>query len=189
MSTPPSPTDALLARRLRVIRKSKGLSQRELARRTGVGSGTISQIESMAMQPSVAVLKKILDGIPMDLATFFSFELETAQSPIFRREDHIDIGAPGVRYLLIGAQVPGRNLQLLHEYYEPGRDSGRRNLSHEGEECGVVIRGRLELTVGDEVYVLSAGDGYYFPSTTPHRFRNSGTEVCEVVSACTPPTF
>lgn len=184
-----SPHDALVARRLRVIRKSKGLSQRELARRTGVGSGTISQIESMATQPSVSVLKKILDGIPMDLATFFSFELATEQSPVFRRDEHVDIGAPGVKYLLVAAQRPGRALQMLHEFYEPGKDSGRRTLSHAGEECGVVVAGTLELTVDDEVFTLRAGDAYYFASSTPHRFRNTGPSVCEVVSACTPPTF
>lgn len=181
--------DAMVARRLRVLRRSRGLSQRELARRSGVGSGTISQIESMAMQPSVSVLKKILDGVPMDLATFFSFELSTDTARVFRRGEHVDIGAPGVKYLLVAAQRPGRNLQMLHEFYQPGKDSGRRVLSHEGEECGVLITGTLEVTIGDEVHVLNAGDAYYFASTIPHRFRNIGATVCEVVSACTPPSF
>lgn len=183
------PHDAMVARRLKAVRKSKGLSQRELARRTGVGSGTISQIEARATQPSVSVLKKILDGIPMDLATFFSFELPEDGSPVVRRNELVDIGAPGVRYLLVAAQRAERDLQMLHEFYEPGRGSGRRRLSHEGEECAVVIAGTLEITVGDEVFVLERGDAYYFKSTAPHRFRNVGSTVCEVVSACTPPTF
>ncbi|EAR50331.1 putative aldehyde dehydrogenase protein [Oceanicola granulosus HTCC2516] len=181
--------DQMVAQRLRVVRQSRGLSQRELARRTGVGSGTISQIESMATQPSVAVLKKILDGVPMDLATFFSFELALGDAPVFRKEEHVDIGAPGVAYRLVAAQRPNRALQMLHEFYQPGRDSGRRPLSHEGEECAIVVAGSLEVTVGDEVFVLNRGDAYYFASSTPHRFRNVGDTVCEVVSACTPPSF
>lgn len=181
--------NTMVARRLRVVRKSKGLSQRELARRSGVGSGTISQIESMATQPSVSVLKKILDGIPMDLASFFSFELSAQETRVFRRGEHVNIGAPGIRYLLIGAQRPGRNIQMLHEFYEPGKDSGRHALSHEGEECGIVISGTLEVTIGDDVYTLHRGDGYYFNSNTPHRFRNTGDSICEIISACTPPTF
>ena len=181
--------DAMVAQRLRVVRRAHGLSQRELARRSGVGSGTISQIESVSMQPSVSVLKKILDGVPMDLATFFSFELSTKEARIFRKGEHVDIGMSGVRYLLVGAQRPGRTIQMLHEFYAPGKDSGRRSLSHEGEECAVVIQGMLEVTIGDEIHVLQAGDAYYFSSTTPHRFRNIGKTVCEVVSACTPPSF
>lgn len=187
--SPSSPHDAMVARRLRVVRQSRSLSQRELARRTGVGSGTISQIESMATQPSVSVLKKILDGVPMDLATFFSFELSAADSPIIRKKDLVDIGAPGLKYLLVAASRPTRKLQMLHEFYQPGRSSGRRALSHEGEECAIVISGRLEVTVGDETFLLEEGDAYYFSSTTPHRFRNPGPGICEIVSACTPASF
>ena len=58
-----------------------------------------------------------------------------------------------------------------------------------GRECGIVVSGTLEVTIGDEVNVLHPGDGYYFNSSLPHRFRNIGTTVCEVVSACTPPSF
>ena len=53
----------------------------------------------------------------------------------------------------------------------------------------MVIRGRLEVTVGGERHVLGPGDAYYFDSSRPHHFRNIGTECCEVVSACSPPSF
>jgi mannose-6-phosphate isomerase-like protein (cupin superfamily) len=62
-------------------------------------------------------------------------------------------------------------------------------LTHKGEEGGVVVAGQIELTVGGQTRVLRAGDAYYFPSSLPHRFRNPGPEVCEIVSASTPPTF
>lgn len=181
--------DAQVAKRLRVVRKSKGFSQRELAKRAGVGSGTISLIESSSTQPSVAVLKKILDGVPLDLASFFSFELDKDVANFFLKGSHVDIGMPGLEYLLVAAQRPGRKLQVLHEFYEPGKASGRVHLSHEGEECAIVIRGELEVTIGDDTRVLQRGDAYYFDSTVPHSFRNVGNEKCEVVSVCTPPTF
>ena len=57
-------------------------------------------------------------------------------------------------------------------------------LSHEGEECGIVVRGRIELTVEGKRYDLKTGDGYYFESKRQHRFRNTGDEVCEIVSTC-----
>ncbi len=62
-------------------------------------------------------------------------------------------------------------------------------LEHTGEEGGVVIRGHLELTVDGERYVLRPGDAYYFDSSRPHHFRNVGTERCELVSACSPPSL
>ena len=62
-------------------------------------------------------------------------------------------------------------------------------LVHEGEEGGLVLSGRLEVTIDDERRILGPGDANYFESHRPHRFRCVGPVPCEVVSACTPPTF
>ena len=58
--------------RLRALRQMHGLSQRELARRAGVTNGLISLVEMNRVSPSVSSLKKLLDGIPMSLAEFFT---------------------------------------------------------------------------------------------------------------------
>lgn len=57
--------------RLQTIRKLKGLSQRELAKRAGVTNSTISMIEKNSVSPSISSLKKVLGGIPMSLVEFF----------------------------------------------------------------------------------------------------------------------
>ena len=80
-------------------------------------------------------------------------------------------------------------MSALHERYRPQADTGADMLSHKGEEGGVVVAGSIELTVGGQVRILNPGDAYYFASSVPHRFRNVGGEVCEIVSASTPPTF
>jgi len=82
-----------------------------------------------------------------------------------------------------------RTLQVLHERYEPGADTGSQPhmLQHESEEGGVVIKGQLELTVGTQTQILGPGDAYFFDSRVPHRFRNIGEEELELISACTPP--
>jgi mannose-6-phosphate isomerase-like protein (cupin superfamily) len=67
--------------------------------------------------------------------------------------------------------------------------TGKQALSHEGEECGIVLKGHLEVTVGKQSKTLKPGDAYYFTSSQPHYFKNNGREVCELISACTPPSF
>ena len=62
--------------RLQLVRKSKGLSQRELAKRVGVTNSTISLIEQNKVSPSVSSLKKVLDGIPISLADFFTLDMD-----------------------------------------------------------------------------------------------------------------
>ncbi len=166
-----------------------GLSQRELAKRAGVTNGLISLIEQNRVSPSVGSLKKVLDGVPMALADFFTLDL-AAQPPVFFPKDELaDIGTGNVELRLVGSHLAKRSMSILHERYAPGADTGEEMLTHDGEEGGVVVRGRIELTVGGEARVLCAGDAFYFRSSLPHRFRNLGREECEIVSASAPPTF
>jgi transcriptional regulator with XRE-family HTH domain len=175
--------------RLREIRERFGLSQRALATRADVTNGMISLIEKNRSSPSVATLKKILDVFPMSLAEFFAPGHEERPAIFYRADELVEIGGGLISYRQVGASLDGRALQLLHERLAPGADSGAAMLRHEGEEGGVVVRGEIELTVGMQTRILTAGDAYAFQSSVPHRFRNLGRETCEIVSACTPPSF
>ena len=76
--------------RLQSIRKLKGLSQRELAKRAGVTNSTISMIEKNSVSPSISSLKKVLGGIPMSLVEFFSLDLEQDnQTQVVYRADEL----------------------------------------------------------------------------------------------------
>jgi transcriptional regulator with XRE-family HTH domain len=177
--------------RLKIVRLRHQLSQRALAKRAGVANASISLIESGSTSPSVSALKRILAGFPMTLAEFFSDELPNVNSEVFyRAQDLTEISAGhGISYRQIGSAKAGHVLQILNERYEVGADTGLVMLAHEGEEGGVILSGRLEVTVGENTRILSAGDAYYFNSRDPHRFRNAGDVPCTLVSACSPPTF
>jgi transcriptional regulator with XRE-family HTH domain len=178
-----------IGQRLKAIRGRTGLSQRKLARQSGVANATISQIEAGKLNPTVSLLKKILDGFPMSLADFFATDLANRDGVFFRADELTEIADGGVSYRQVGSHLAARAIQLLKERYEPGAGTGKHALTHEGEECGIVLSGRLEVTVGEETAVLKAGDAYYFKSSQPHRFRNTGVEPCELITACTPPSF
>ena len=95
--------------RLKLVRESYKMSQRELARRSGVTNATISLIEQNRVSPSVSSLKKLLEGIPMSLADFFTFDQPPREHQyVFRANEQPDLGRDGLRLLLIGASVPGR---------------------------------------------------------------------------------
>ena len=188
-STAKAPPPFDMGERLRELRERLGLSQRALATRAGVTNGMISLIEKNRSSPSVATLKKILDGLSMSLAEFFAVGKPEQDKLFFRADELVEIGGGAISYRQVGSSLQGKALQLLHERLEPGADTGAAMLRHEGEEGGVVVRGEIELTVGTATRVLRAGDAYAFESNVPHRFRNLGSEPCEIVSACTPPSF
>lgn len=178
-----------IARKLRTLRTRHGLSQRKLAARAGVSNATVSLIEHGRTDPSLGLLKRILDAMGVSLAEFFAGTAPATDKYFYTRDELSEIGSGLISYRQVGGDLLDSKLQILHERYRPGADTGRSMLSHEAEEGGIVLSGRLEVTVGDQVRTLSAGDAYRFNSRLSHRFRNTGTEDCIVVSACTPPSF
>jgi len=178
-----------IGERLKGIRTRLNMSQRQLARQSGVANATISQIEAGKLNPTVSMLKKVLDGFPISLSEFFGDEFEVRDRVFFRASELTEIADGGVSFRQVGTNLANRAIQFIQECYQPGAGTGRHAITHEGEECGIILSGRLEVTVGDQVEVLRAGDAYYFKSDRPHQFRNPGNEPCELVSACTPPSF
>ncbi|MEL6687298.1 MAG: cupin domain-containing protein [Pseudomonadota bacterium] len=176
--------------RLRAVRTQSGISQRQLAKRADVANATISQIEAGKLNPTVGALKKILGGFPMSLGEFFSEGPNSERDDIFfRARDLIELSDGGVSYRQVGHDLSDKAIQLLHERYAPGAGTGRHQFTHEGEECGIVLKGELTVTVEEQSKILRAGDAYYFDSSKPHSFKNEGSIECEVISACTPPSF
>ncbi len=184
-----SPGDLEIGQRLRALRVHAKLSQRELARRAEVSNATISMIEADRVSPSVSALRHVLAALGVSIADFFSTPEPTGEQVVFRAGALTEIAGGAVSYRQVGANLKGRALQMIHERYKPGARSGAKMLSHQGEEAGLVIKGRLALDVDGRRYELGAGDAYCFDSRRPHAFRNAGDVDLVIVSACTPPTF
>ncbi|MEX1266506.1 MAG: cupin domain-containing protein [Woeseia sp.] len=175
--------------RLKTLRQQQHLSQRRLAAMSGVSNATISLIENGRSDPSMGLLKRILDAMGVSFADFFSEPQAAREQYFFRATELSEISSGPISYRQIGSDLSGSALQILHERYLPGADTGRSMLSHEAEEGGIILAGRLEVTVSGQTATLAAGDAYRFNSRLPHRFRNTGSEDCVLVSACTPPSF
>ncbi len=182
--------------RLKEIRVQYGMSQRQLAEASDVPHGQISMIETNKNSPSVASLRRILGGLGIGMSEFFEPEANEEEKPFFTPSDLRDLTS---RLYSERSETEGKitlkqvgnarlhNLQILHETYEPGADTGEDMLEHPANEGGIVIVGEIEVTVGDKAIVLKAGDSFLFNSREPHRFRNVSDRPATVVSACTPP--
>lgn len=178
-----------IGQEIRRLRSRQGLSQRQLALLAGVSNATVSLIEAGRTDPSLGMLKRILDALGVSFAEFFSSRKDGGGRFFYAHDELTEIGSGPISYRQVGGDLVDSKLQILHERYRPGADTGQSLLSHEAEEGGIVLAGRLEVTVGDQVRSLTAGDAYRFNSRLPHRFRNPGSDDCIVVSACTPPSF
>jgi len=189
-------SDFDVGKRLRTLRQQHGMSQRQLAEAAGVPHGQVSMIETNKSNPSVGSLRKILGGLNIGMSEFFEPDTRSKSSVFFTPSELRDLtsqlyseraGTSGKITLKQVGEARAHNLQILHETYEPGADTGEEMIEHVASEGGIVIAGELEVTVGDQVAVLKAGDAYLFHSQEPHRFRNISDRPAVVVSACSPP--
>jgi transcriptional regulator with XRE-family HTH domain/quercetin dioxygenase-like cupin family protein len=95
----------------------------------------------------------------------------------------------GVIWELLG-QVPGLHVDFLLVTYQPGGSSSTSGtlMRHSGIEYGYIMAGELILTLGFDEHQLHAGDAISFDSTTPHGYRNEGSEPAVGVWFVTEPT-
>ncbi|MBV7330625.1 cupin domain-containing protein [Chloroflexi bacterium TSY] len=191
---------------IRRYRKEKALTLVELAEQCELSPSFLSQIERNQANPSVTTLYAIARALDVPVASFFESNNNASQSinkearsvadvhsknaQVVRADSRKTLIYPGsgIRSELLSPDLQ-RDLQLMWIVMPPGTDTGDTPFVHEGEECGIVLKGQLETWIGDERYVLGPGDSIYHKSTIPHRSRNIGeTDVVMVVSK-TPPSF
>ncbi|MGH2850273.1 MAG: helix-turn-helix domain-containing protein [Solirubrobacteraceae bacterium] len=195
----------LVGAQLRERRFENGMSLRELARRLDVSPSLVSQIETGKIQPSVRTLYAMVSELGVSLDEMFApAEHEapppsinatiSAKAPILPEpsgdgglvqrageRNVIDLEA-GVRWERLTTRND-REVEFLFTVYPVGSESSPADslVRHNGREFGIVLTGKLNVTVGFDDYVLGAGDSVFFESTVPHRLHNEGAEDVSAV--------
>lgn len=173
--------------RVHTERRRRGLSLRDLAGRTGLSASFLSQVERDVVAPSISSLKQIATALDVRVSDLLA-EGSAGEEVVLRRGGRPVWRLARVRYEQL-APGPGRCMQPQLLTFAPGGDSGDHPISHEGEEFGLVLTGRLECGVGDDVLVLEEGDSVYFNARRPHRMRNAGDREATYLLVVTPPSF
>jgi uncharacterized cupin superfamily protein len=75
------------------------------------------------------------------------------------------------------------DVEFLEATYEPwGASSPDESfVRHSGHEFGCILTGTLRVVVGFDEFILGPGDSITFPSSTPHRLSNEGTETVRAI--------
>ncbi|WP_160883335.1 cupin domain-containing protein [Microvirga makkahensis] len=177
-SNPPSErlVDQAVGRRLRDLRRLRGLSLETVAARASLSVGFISQIERGLSSPSLRVLATLADVFEVSIAALFdAAPLESSPEQIVRREHEraeLNLWRSGISKQLLSPKGSDGRLNLFLIFLEPGASTGDELYTHDGEEAGVVLEGEMVLTVDSATMTLGKGDSFRFASRRPHRFGN-----------------
>lgn len=174
--------------KLRRLRLSNSLTQEELANRAYLTKGYISQLERDLTSPSIATLKDLLDVLGEDLAVFFKEELPEKQ--VYSRSDRV-VTSASTDSLKIELLVPGAQSRLMDPVLvtlSPGQKTWEET-SHEGDEFGLVLVGKVLLHLDSIVHKLHKGDCFYFEANKTHCVENVGNSLAKILWVVSPPIF
>jgi DNA-binding XRE family transcriptional regulator len=180
--------------KIKELRKHRGLTLKEIGKKVGLTASLISQVERGVAAPSISSLKKISDALHISIGSFF-FEEQNHQylmknfSPVVKKNERkILQPCPGVTYHLLSKNLQGR-IEFLLAIYEPGATTGPKLYSHRGEECALVLSGKLAVQLANSTYVLQKDDSISFSCEIPHFVTNLGKVHAVSIWCITPPSF
>jgi transcriptional regulator with XRE-family HTH domain len=181
-----------VGKRLRRLRKTNGLSLKEVATRAGCSESLLSKVENDRANPSLSMLHRIVASLGTNMASLFG-DGDGAQQVVYPRQQRprIELASRHARNIVLERLVPEDGAHLLQanvHIVAPGGDSSG-TITHEGEELGYVLAGSLELTVDGRAYRIEAGDCFVFRSELPHAYRNIGDDEARILWVNTPVTF
>lgn len=176
----------MLSTRLKERRTEIGMSIKELAEKTGLTSGFISQIEHGQAEPSITSLRNIANVL--GVAVFYFLLDDININPVVKKNERkiLKFSKSNITYELLSPDL-NRQMEMFMAKLKPGEFTSIEPEFHSGEEAIHVLHGNLRIKLGDNDYTLEAGDTIHFDSSKPHKIMNVGQIELEYISAATPP--
>ncbi|MCJ2095122.1 MULTISPECIES: cupin domain-containing protein [unclassified Methylobacterium] len=182
---PADPVDRAVGQRLRALRQERHLSLEKVAASTGLSIGFISQVERGLSSPSLRVLALLADTLQTGIGGLFEAapsEKDPDPIVVFERDRaELKLWRAGITKQLLTPVGGTQSLSLFHMVLEPKASTGEELFSHDGEEAGLVLEGRMTLIVEARTLELATGDSFRFASHRPHRFSNPDGRTRAVV--------
>lgn len=164
-----------VGKRIKSIRKRKGLTLQDLSGKSGMSATAISAIERNVSSPTVNTLASIGKALGESLSTLLG---ESEVRYIVTRADSRTQVAADVRnadFLSLGSGIPGQHFRPMLCILKPGSTSGHDYLNHPGDEFFHILQGALEVEMNGETLRLAEGDSLYCRANVPFRWKNSGS--------------
>ena len=177
-----------LAGRIRGLRTARKLSLRELANLCGTSASFLSQLERGLTGASTSTLNQLASALGISVAELFEERSASVHRVLKRSQRPALPPTHGCRKTLLSAR-PVRHSEVYIGEFDIGGSTGPDLYTHgNAHEMLVVLRGMVEVSLGEERLVLEEGDSIEYSTDTPHRTVNVGNGRAEVMWIIAPPT-
>ena len=175
-----------IGNKLNELRVLKGLTQEELADRSELSKGFISQLERNLTSPSITTLMDILQCLGTSIGEFFNEAPD--EQIVFGKQDYFvkeDTEYKNeIKWIIPNAQK--NTIEPIYLTLQAG-GSTCPDTPHEGEEFGYVLQGAVSIHLGNKTYKAKKGESFYYTADKTHFLSSKNGATLIWVSS--PPSF
>jgi transcriptional regulator with XRE-family HTH domain len=178
-----------LGERIKRKRESLHMQLNVLAKKVGISSSALSQIEKAKAFPSVLTLKSIADGLYTTVGELIGENEILTKNPLvkFDEKSYVEKNQSGTSLFLLSNHENGKQMDTFLMEFETGSDAEGIMKMHPGQEFCFVLNGKIEFTLDDNIFLLEKNDSFYFNSARSHSVRNVSNKSSQIIRVVTPP--
>jgi transcriptional regulator with XRE-family HTH domain len=169
-----------IGERIRVLRTEQRMTLAELGEKVSLSASHLSQIERDKTAPSLSTLMDVARALNVGPRYFFETEADVAY---IQRADRVQDNhgtSRRIEHLQLTPKIGSSKLEVCKVILQPQTAPEQLEL-FSGEEFSFVLNGELTISVGDERFVLVAGDSIHYDAFQPHYWSNAGDRPCVVI--------
>ena len=175
-----------IGKKLKELRLQNDLTLNDLASRSELSKGFLSQVERNLTTPSIATLEDILEALGSNLSDFFHEEEE--HQIVFGQQDFFVDEQEGFQIEWIVPNAQKNQMEPIILTSAPHQKS-REVSAFQGEEFGYVLKGSITIVRGKKKYKVKAKETFYMDGSRSHYLYNHGSGEAKVLWITNPPMF
>ncbi|MBU2514474.1 XRE family transcriptional regulator [bacterium] len=170
-------TEPSVGKKIKTARTSKKISLDYLANETGFAIDYLKKIESGKEIPSVGTLLQVAKALQIDSGFLFKDQEESME----KRKDAYSKRTDNYAYSNLTPGAENKHLKAFQVSIDPMKEHKGVGYCHEGEEFVFVLKGKVEVIVGDHKNILIKGESLHFNSSIKHQMTNISKSQAELL--------
>ncbi len=164
--------------KIRQFREARKISLEELSGKTGFSHRYLKEIEEGSTVPPVSAVIQIAKALSIDSGSFLSAEEEVSKK---KRSESFFKRTKAYAYKTLTPEAEQRHMKAFLITIKPKEDHRMVEYRHDGEEFVYVLKGDVEVMVGENQHCLKKGETIHFDSGVTHRLRNLSEREAELL--------
>jgi transcriptional regulator with XRE-family HTH domain len=169
-----------IGERIKTLRTGQGMTLAKLGEKANLSTSYLSQVERDKTSPSLTTLETIAKSLNIGLRSLFETDDEAAFVLRGSKGTHTPTHRDPIMRQPLMPQMGNPEIEVYRITFHP-RSAPEQINQFAGEEIIYVLNGELTISIGDEQFVLTAGDSIHYDALLIHNWKNESNDFCTII--------